>query len=163
MKKPIAILVALMAAAATSLAATQGSIVLKGTVPPTTDITVTPETGYDNLPLTTGASDQKVATVNEKTNIPRGYTVTLSSLNAGTSNQAVLKPADGANTDAVNYSLRYGGVAVTLASGQAVVTDANGRTGVNGTDKDLNVTFVASPWLAADTYTDTLTLTIAVK
>jgi hypothetical protein len=163
MKQQIAIIATLIAAAVTSLAGTQGSIVISGTVPETTDITVSSQSGYNALPLVAGATAQTVATVQEKTNIPRGYTITLKSQNAGSTAQAVLKPGDGSNSDSVNYSITYGGSGVTLSGGQAVVTNVSGRTGANGVTKNLQVTFSANPWIAADTYSDTITLTIASK
>ncbi len=163
MKNQIAIIAALIVTAVACRAATQGSIVISGTVPEVTDITVSSEAGYNTLPLVAGATDQKVATVREKTNIPRGYTITLKSQNAGASGQAVLKPSVGANSDSVNYAMTYGGVGVTLSGGESVVTNVSGRTGANGVDKDLKVTFSSNPWIAADSYSDTITLTIAVK
>lgn len=163
MKKQIAIIATLIASAVSTFAGTQGSIILSGTVPEITDISINSESGFNSLPLVAGATDQKVATITEKTNIPRGYTISLKSQNAGSSGQAVLKAADGSNSESINYSLNYGGSAVTLSGGQSVVTNVNGRTGSNGVNKDLKVTFSSNPWVAADTYSDTITLTIAVK
>ena len=48
---------------------------------------------------------------------------------------------------------------VTLANGSATVTIASGRTPGVGVAKNLNITFAGS-FVAADTYSDTLTLTI---
>jgi hypothetical protein len=134
-----------------------------GTVPETTDITVDSEYEEGWFPLGRGATEQEIATVREKTNIPRGYTITLQSQNAGASDQAVLKPASRSNTDSVSYSMTYGGVRVNLSGGQALITNVSGRTGADGVRKDLKVTFPPNPWIAADSYSDTITLTIASK
>jgi hypothetical protein len=102
--------------------------------------------------------DQVVANATEKSNDKIGYTVTLNSLNAGSTAQAFLKGAAG-NTDTVNYSMKYNGTAVTLASGSAVVTSSAVKTVSAGVVKALSVTIPAS-WVNTDTYSDTLTLTI---
>ncbi len=164
MRKQIAVIVAVLATAGSAMAATEGSITISGNVPASTEIKVTPETGYNALPIVAGETDLKVATVNEKSNWPKGYKVTLQSLNAGTGTQATLLPADTtSNTDVVNYSMKYDGTAVTLTEGKATVTTAGKRTEKDGVNKDLKVTFAANPWIAADTYSDTITLTIATN
>lgn len=99
----------------------------------------------------------------EKTNWPNGYTVSLRSLNAGTGTQAFLKGAVAQTTDVVNYTMKYNNVAVVLAAGIGQVTSAAARTGPAGVDKTLTVTFAANPWIATDTYSDTLTVTIATN
>ncbi len=62
----------------------------------------------------------------------------------------------------MNYSITYNGTAVTLASGSAQVTSVATRTPQAGVAKNIAVTFTGA-WLAADTYSDTLTLTIAAN
>ena len=85
--------------------------------------------------------------------------MTLNSLNAGSTAQAVLNGTAG-NTDTVNYTMKYDGTAVTLASGSAVVTSSAVRTPGAGLVKGLSVT-IPAVWVNTDTYSDTLTLTIA--
>src|SRR5687768_3215877 len=72
----------LLLAGGSAFAADSGNIVIQGTVAAVNEIVVTPVAGYNTLNLTAGATDQQVATVNEKNNDPDGYTVTLTSLNA---------------------------------------------------------------------------------
>ena len=163
MNKHIVIAGVLVAGAFTSMAATVGTIVIQGKVPASTDIVVTPTPGYNTLPLIAGATALQVATVNEKSNWPKGYKVTLQSLNAGAGTQAFLKGADPLTLDVVNYTMSYNAVAVTLVAGSAQVTTTGTRTGPAGVDKPLTITFAANPWIAADTYSDTVTLTIAVN
>lgn len=163
MKTKLQLALALVAAAVTGLAQSSGNIVISGSVPNSTTIEVTEQTGYNNLNITTGETDKTVAIVKEKSNWPKGYTVTLKSANAGSGTQAKLVGAEPTNTDVVNYSMKYNGVGVTLVSGEATVTSTSGRTGSSGVDKSLQITFSANAWIAADTYSDTLTLTIATK
>ncbi len=161
MKMHIAVAVALVATALTSLAQTSGNITISGTVANNTRITVASQSGYDSLNIAGGESGKLVAIVNERSNARLGYTVTLRSLNAGTGARAFLKGSTG-NTEEVDYTMTYGGSGVTLGSGVATVTDANAKTTGAGVDKNLVVAIVAT-YVNADTYTDTLTLTIASK
>lgn len=160
MKHRIAIAVVLAAGLLTSLAQSSGNITISGTVANNTRITITPQSGYNDLNLANGETDKVVAVVNERSNKREGYTVTLQSANA-TGSQAFLKGSPG-NEDVVNYSIKYNGSPVTLSSGSATVTDADSRTPGAGVDKSLAVT-IAPQWVNTDTYSDTLTLTIAAK
>ena len=159
--KLAAITVVLGALAFTSHAALSGNITISGTVGNNTRIVVEPMAPYNDLDIDGGETDTKVATVTERCNKKGGYTVTLRSENA-TASQAFLK-GTGSNEDVVNYSMTYGGIAVTLASGVGTVTDTTARTTGQGVAKDLNVTIGTGGWYDEDTYSDTLTLTIAAK
>lgn len=157
----------LILGAVSASAADSGNITVQGTVAPVNEITVTSQTGFDTLDLTNGGTDVLVAVVNEKNNDPDGYKVTLVSLNAGTTAQANLKGADTENASVINYSIKYGAptleTAVTLVSGSAEVTSTTAATPEAGTTKNLKISFAGSSWSNADTYSDTLTLTIAAK
>jgi hypothetical protein len=152
---------------APAFAADNGNIVIQGTVAPVNEIVVTPVSGYNTLDLTAGGTDVQVATVNEKNNDPDGYTVTLVSANAAETAQAFLAGADGDNAQVVNYSMKYGvaeaEAAVTLVAGSAVVTSTSAASIEAGAAKSLLITFAGSSWKNADTYSDTITLTIAAK
>jgi len=161
MKLHIAVAVALAATVLTSLAQSSGNITISGTVANNTSITVTPTAGYNSLDIAAGETDKDVAAVNERSNKRDGYTVELQSANAGAGTQAYLG-GTGGNTDVVNYSMKYNGVAVTLSGGKATVTNVAARTPGAGVDKNLSVTLAAA-WVNTDTYSDTLTLTIAAK
>ncbi|HVR36446.1 MAG TPA: hypothetical protein VMS21_11410 [Methylomirabilota bacterium] len=164
------ITVGLVLSGSSALAADNGSVTVQGTVEPVNEITVTGQTGFNTLNLSAGATDQNVAVVNEKNNDPDGYTVTLVSANAqaASSSQARLKGANTANATVINYSMKYGTAlaeaAVTLgATGSAVVTSTSAASPETGSNKNLLITFSGSSWSNADTYSDTITLTIAAK
>jgi hypothetical protein len=161
MKKRIAVAVAVIATTMAGLAQTSGNLTISGTVANQTTIAIAPQAGYNNLDIASGTTDQVVAQVTERSNSRNGYTVTLTSANAGTGSQASLNGTAG-NSDVVNYSMEYDGVGVTLSGGSAQVTNASGRTPQAGVVKALSVTFAAS-WVNTDTYSDTLTLTIAAN
>jgi hypothetical protein len=156
MKKYLAIIGAVLATASVSFA--QATLTISGNVAAVSSISIASAAGYNSLDLVNNASAKKVGTATEISNDKAGYKVTLSSLNAGSTAQAVLKGVSG-NADFMNYSITYGGTPVTLASGNAQVTSVTARTGSTGVQKDIAVSYTGA-WLAADTYSDTLTLTI---
>lgn len=152
----------LIVSATAGSAATSGSVQVSGTVDAVNDITVSTEAGaaMTSAELVAGVTNQLVSVVNEKNNSDTGYTVTLASTKAGGA-QAKLIGVNTTNT--INYSISYGGAAVTLdTTGKAVVTAGGTNTGSTGVNKNLAVTTTAG-WHNADTYSDTLTLTIASK
>ena len=161
----IAIAVAFVALASIpAVAATSGSILLSGNVPAILEITVTPEPGITNLPITTTQSDLLVATVVERSNKHAGYTVTLQSSNMVAGGLASPTFKSAGTSDSLPYSIKYGGVPVTFSSGTAVVSDVASRTDAAGTSKGLTISFDgANYFLDEATYSDTLTLTIIAK
>jgi len=159
MKKYIAITAALFTLGTAGFAQASATLTISGTVAAINTITIASQTGYNSLNIVSGETDKLVGIATETSNDVLGYKVTLSSANAGSTAQAFLA-GTGGNTDTVNYSIKYGGTAVTLASGSAIVTTAAARTASTGVAKNITVTLAGS-WRAADTYSDTLTLTIA--
>ena len=152
---PIAIAFA-AALAVPTFAATTGTLALSGSVAAITSITVTPDANASALPIGAATTDLKIATVNELSNNKTGYTVTLSSLNGST-----LKEASG--TDSLAYTLKYGSNAVTFTGSTATLTNSSTRSSsAAGTSNDLTISFPAA-FLNADSYSDTLTFTIAAN
>jgi hypothetical protein len=143
-------------------AANTGTLNLTGSVPASTNITVTSQPVFP-LDLTVNANALLIAVVNEQSNDHLGYTVTLQSLNAGIGAQAFLK--DPVSTDTLNYALQYNGTAVVFASGVATVTNASGKTVPAGVNNNLNITYTGNTGLSASNggYADTLTFTITGK
>jgi hypothetical protein len=152
-----------LVALTSGFAVTTGSISLSGVVSSILEITISPDAGNGSLPLTSDVNDRQVASVNERSNNRLGYTVTLSSESAlKTGGQAALMGA--VSSDSLPYSIKYGGASVNFASGSAVVSSPNAKTGALGSDKALTVSYSGSSFfLDADSYSDTLTLTIAAK
>jgi len=159
MNKYLAVIGAVLVTTSASFAQA-ATLTISGTVAPITTIAIASQAGYNALDLVNGAAAKLVGIATETSNDKLGYKVTLSSLNAAATAQAYLKGAIVGNTDTVNYSIIYNLVPVTLVSGSAQVTSVAARTGAAGVTKNIAVTF-AGGWLAADTYSDTITLTIA--
>lgn len=137
--------------------ASSGDLDLSGTVAAVCEVVVTPVAGVaDNLPLGAAATNLSVASVNERCNDPIGYTMSAVSAHSGK-----LMPL-GASTDSVSYSISYNGAPADL-SGATPVTDVNAPTGNAGVNKNVSISYANPGFIAADTYADTITFTIAAK
>lgn len=103
--------------------------------------------------MTQGASNVLVGTITETCNDKSGYKVMLT-----TTNNANFK---GTNTGTlVPYNLAYNGTDVTFSNGSAVITDSSKKTKKQGVAKALDISFAAGYYIA-DTYNDTITITMA--
>lgn len=163
MKKILTLAVILISTISLS-AATSGSLTLTGTVNGVLDISVQAEAAATNLDLLTSQTDLLIATVVEKSNKAGGYTVSLDSANAVSANSSTAQlKGTGSNTDVLDYTLTYGGSAVSFTNGQATVTDSSATTGASGVSKELKITYTADSGLTEGTYNDTLIFTIAAK
>jgi hypothetical protein len=106
--------------------------------------------------LTASGSNVQIGTVKETCNDNAGYKVTLTSNNNG-----ALK---GATTSAtIPYTLTYGGTAVTFSAGSATVSTATAPTGSTPPTNAVALIWTGSPTLTADSYSDTLTFTMAAN
>ncbi len=151
----VALLVA--AGAAAGFAGPSATLNLQGRVAAKLDISVTAETVASGLNLEASQTNLLVATVTEKCNRPGGYTVSVQSANLGS-----LKGMEG-NTDTVAYTMTYGGAAISLTAGGATVTPDGTKTGPSGISKEVRISYTGNDFLTEDTYTDTLTFTIAAE
>ncbi len=138
-----------------------GSVTHGGVVPAFLDVVLTDEVGINALDLTVNQPNILITTVNERTNNIIGYTVTMTSTNGAGATGVFLGAVDG---ETLPYTITYDGVAAPLVAGTATVTDVNSRTGNPGVDKTVEIAYDGSAaFLAADTYSDTLTFTIIAK
>lgn len=124
------------------------TLILRGTVPSVTNISVVSEAIAANLSFETAQANLKVGTVTESSNSSSGYKVKIVSTNLG---QLKLN-----NTNYVVYTLTYGGQAVNLTSQQEFTSHENGTN-----QKELRISYSKpAESLEAGDYTDTLTFTI---
>lgn len=159
---------ALMLASAATLgqlsAASSVNLGLSGAVPPILELSVQGSGGASTLTPSSNTSGEQIAVVFETCNDADGYTVTMVSTNGdgADANTGVLLGTDEGET--LTYTVSYNESAISLTDGTAVVTDASSKTAASGVGKILRVTYDGSSSnLAADTYTDTLTFSIAAK
>lgn len=150
--------------------AANGSLTIGGVVLPVNQLSVVGLAGSGTLDLSRGATEQAIAVINEKNNDPDGYTVSLVSLNARatSSGQARLHPIRAANSTSIVYTIKYGASGSETEiplndSGSAIVTSTSVGTPEAGSTKLLKITIPTATWLKADTYVDTIALTISAK
>jgi hypothetical protein len=147
-------------------AATTGTLILQGTVPGILEITITPEPGSNALDLSIDTANLKVATVNERSNKKAGYTVSVESANAiaAGSDTPYFDNTDPDVSSSLDYQITYGGSAVVLSSGSAIISDTAAKTTGTGTSSDVAVSYNgATEFPYEGTYSDTLTFIIAAK
>jgi hypothetical protein len=188
MNLTVALVIGSVSALATSALAAdnEAALTISGTVSAVATVAIydaansDPLSSVTNLNLATGMSDVKIATIRELCNDFTGYTMTLA-LGNSESGASYLKGAIDGNTAKVAFSVKYGGDAVTFSGGLATVTSTSaisvGYPSV--ATKDLLITIATGSEettpnngasgknvlsiLPADTYSQTLTFTIAGK
>ncbi len=124
----------------------------------------TVDAGAGALDLSASQTDVTIANVTEDCNDVDGFTVTIATTNGAalTTGLLVSQDVNGANSTDQTYSIKYDGVAVTIASGSGTAATRSGFTGQQTVPLAISYT-IAGGGLPADTYTDTLTLTITAS
>jgi spore coat protein U-like protein len=164
---------AAIAACAWTGAQAASQIVLTGTVGQNCTITVTPATGAATLDLATaGAHRVQVGTVTQTCNKKAGYTVAVTSATCAAA-PAGAKVTGAAAGETLSYSVESnnpttGGSTATITgllaatcTGQNARAVANAK--ISGENSTLYVNYTGNGTLSADTYQDTLTLTMNVN
>jgi hypothetical protein len=147
--------VAALTLVAPAFAGTQDTLVLRGSVAPILQVSLTPQGIASSMDLTKSVDNMGVATVLEIANDVNGYTVTFSSQNNGS-----LVGTQPNNTGTVPYSLNYNQLGVfSLGGGPKTFTNST-LTPAAGLSKPISISYPLV-WVAADTYVDTVTVTIA--
>jgi hypothetical protein len=154
MKRTVS-LIAVIALTNSALAASTGTLLLKGTVGVVNHIVVTANGDNLFLNITGGESAKLVGSTSETSNNLAGYKILISSSTGG----ELRHTADAAKK--TTYQISYdGATAVTPTVAGAVVKNVNSLTGLATDSSDIKTTVVAYPSAPAGTYQDTLTLTI---
>lgn len=161
MKKSNLVLAALTTAlfAQATLAASSGTLLLRGTVGVVNDIVVTPEgTDNVNLNILAGETNKLVGSATEKSNNLLGYKIMISSPTAGQLRHTVDA------TKQTAYTISYNGaaaVAPTVAGVQVKnVASLSGLTTATSTIRANVTAYATAP---AGTYEDTLTVSIVAN
>lgn len=112
---------------------------------------------------TTPLSNSALATITETCNDQAGYTVSLTSNNAGIGGSLLyMKGSTSGNTDQIDYTLTYNGSTVSFTGGSATLTTASAATPSTGAAKTLAITTAPGSY-RADSYADTLVLTLTTR
>ena len=148
--------VGFLAGATSAFGASRASLFLVGQIEIICDLFVNPTLGgVDTLDIEGGETDRLVATVDEETNNPLGYTIGISSVNTG-----VLLHNDAVSS--VAYTIKYDGALVGVAPGAPgvpVIVKTTAAAGTANSDVEIT-TVVPGGALPAGAYTDTLIFTM---
>ena len=147
-----------------ALGDTVGTLNLTGNVPVVLELSVGGHSEAATLTPAGNISGVSIGTVVEKCNDADGYTVTVSSNNGvAQSVSGGLLIGDSVGEQLI-YDLTYGGVNVVFSNGTATVSDSAEKTPADGYTNAVLISYDGtSSNLAADSYSDTLTFTIAAK
>lgn len=158
------LLVVVSAFAAAQTTPQSGTINLSGTVPLILHIDVVDNGSATGLDLSSDIAKFQIGSVTEYSNNIGGYTVSVSSANAldSNGNPQFIGGASG-NTDTLAYQFYWDSetTARDLSTNNLLI-DATGKS--SGTTKAVAISYTAPASPAyADSYSDTLTFTIAAK
>jgi spore coat protein U-like protein len=151
----------LLAAPGMVLAAGSGTVALSGAVALSCNVTLNGGSSVtvNNLAVGTAVTEQTIANVVEQCNKATGYDIVITTANGTGSTPQLTGATSG---EALSYSLKYDGDSLSFGSKAAKVSYASRTTGSGSSSKPLKISFPAKD-LAADTYTDTLTVTISAR
>ena len=141
---------------------------LSGTVAPFSEVIVTPTAVAAALVLTEGHSETslKVADVFERSNVPAGYTVTVSSANliAGGRCGVVTSPClySAEVSSELGFDVKKVAATIPFSGGNATWSDLS-TFNLTGTTVVANIAYAVSSLLPQGAYTETLTFTITAK
>lgn len=162
--------------AAPSVRAQQtGTITLTGTIAQQCSVVVTATTGALNLDLSSGSRRVEVGSGMQNCNKKAGYSIRVASANCATGT-AGAKLAGAAGGESLRYSVEFNnpttggsqptvtGLLASACTGTSVITGRDvTNSKVSGELSRVFVNYTGDSALAADTYTDTLTITMVVK
>lgn len=142
----------LVAAAAPTQAQVSGTITLHAGMPSLCSVQVT-QTNTASIDLVRGVNNLTVGRVGEQCNHDSGFTVTISSANAG-----ALVTDDGQR---VPYTVRYDNSGTVSLAQPVVLTRTRAQRTLS--TKNFRVTVPAAPQAIAGSYADTIIVAIAAR
>lgn len=155
-------------------AAAAATLTLTGSITQNCTVNVTADPGATTLNLTAaGAQRVQVGTVSQSCNKKAGYTIAVTSSHCASPTPAGAKLQGSVGSETLRYSVESnnpttGGSTATVTGLLATsCTNQNARTvtnaKINGENSTFFVNYTGDSTLAADTYQDTLTITMNVN
>ncbi|OQW52821.1 MAG: hypothetical protein A4S09_08230 [Proteobacteria bacterium SG_bin7] len=130
-------------------------LVISGVVLPICNIEVAATVAASSLNISGGESSTTIANVTEQSNVPTGYTVSVSSLNNGNLKHATVAGEQFA------YQLSYdGGANFGPTTAPAVVKTSGALPGFTTDVSAVKISFPAQATAMVGTYSDTLSFTL---
>lgn len=142
----------------TAFAANVGVITLMGSVGTVNEIVITQHAIAADLDILEGESAALVATVEESSNSPTGYTIFMNSMN----DSNLINTED--DTESTSYTLSYDGAApVSLSTADMAVKTVGTLTGLVTNMSDVVLNVAGNADAASGAYTDLITVSIAAN
>ena len=149
------LLLALMVLASNAKAASSDTLALQGSLAAVNSIAVTPSGSYSALNITGGESNTTLASVAETSNDLRGYTISMSSTNAG----ELKNTSDG--TKKTSYTISYDGASASApAVAPQTVKTVSSLAGLTTNTSAVKINVTAYATAPAGTYSDTITFAV---
>lgn len=135
-----------------------GVITLSGSIGVINEIVITQNEIATNLNIAEGEDAALVATVEESSNSPTGYTIYMNSVN----NSNLINTENDA--ESVSYTIAYDGAApVALSTSDLAVKTVGALGGLVTDESEVVLALVGDSTVGSGNYTDTITVSIAAN
>lgn len=156
MKKVI--LTTIVALGSLAFAADTGVITLSGSIDVVNEIVITQNEIATNLDILEGESGANVASVEESSNSPTGYTIFMNSVN----DSNLVNTENG--TESTDYTVSYdGGTPISLTTSDMAVKTVGSLSGLVTDNSEVNLIVTAFPSASSGFFTDLITVSIAAN
>ncbi len=126
-------------------------------------LTITPTSDASNLVLTSTQTDLNIGTAYITANCQNGYTLSLTSTNAGLLKHSAVSGAPNTN-EKIDYTLKFAGSSVTTSTTPVTIYTSNSATLLTTSTSigNINMSYTGAPTSTkrAGTFTDNLTFTL---
>ncbi len=142
----------------TAIGADTGIITLSGSIGIVNEIVITQTDAATNLNILEGQSDSLVATVEESSNSPTGYTIYMNSVN-----DSELVNSENA-LDSASYLVSYdGGAYMSLTTADTAVKTVGTLDGLVTDESEVMINVLANTEAGSGVFTDLITVSIAAN
>ncbi len=142
----------------TAIGADTGVITLSGSIGIVNEIVITQAETATNLNILDGEADALIATVEESSNSPTGYTIYMNSVN----DSELVNSEDDA--DSATYTISYdGGAPVSLTTADTAMKTVGLLGGLTVDESEVLINVAAHTEAGSGTFTDLITVSIAAN
>lgn len=141
-----------------AIGADTGVITLSGSIGIVNEIVITQTEAATNLNILDGEADALIATVEESSNSPTGYTIFMNSVN---DSELVNSEND---ADSSSYTISYdGGAPVSLTTSDTAMKTVGLLGGLTTDESEVLINVAANTEAGSGTFTDLITVSIAAN
>lgn len=141
-----------------AIGADVGVITLSGSIGIVNEIVITQTDAAMNLNILEGHSDSLIATVEESSNSPTGYTIYMNSVN----DSELVNTEDAG--DSASYTISYdGGAYMSLTTSDTAVKTVGTLDGLMTDESEVMINVMANAEAGSGVFTDVITVSIAAN